>query len=124
MVLQKKMYEDDTVIDKVRHLTADATLTPRDLVVRVSASPATGALTITLCNVSEMMGKFVSIRARDADGTNTITIQDNDESEQWTDITMNGPGDSALLYSDGLMWHTCCAVTSGAGTTAAPTTAA
>jgi hypothetical protein len=122
-MLQKKPYEDDTVIDKILHVAADATLTPRDLVVRPSASPATGAITITLCNVSECMGKFVSIRVRDADATNTVTIQDQDESEQWTDITMNGPGDSSLLYSDGYMWHTCCIVTTGAGTTAAPTTA-
>jgi hypothetical protein len=88
-MLQKKPYEDDTVIDKILHVAADATLTPRDLVVRPSASPATGAITITLCNVSECMGKFVSIRVRDADATNTVTIQDQDESEQWTDITMN-----------------------------------
>lgn len=124
MVMAKKIYEGHEVVDKILHLTADATLTPRDQAVRVSASPATGAITITLPNVSECRGLWFSIVARDADGTNTVTIQDQDESEYWAgDITMNGPGDVNLLYSDGMMWHQCCGITTGAGTTAAPTTA-
>jgi len=122
MALDKKPYESHEVVDKVAHIVADTTLTPRDLCVRISAGPATGALVITLANVSECRGLHVAIVARDADGTNTITIQDSDESEFWTNITMNGPQDSVVLYSDGYMWHVCCQVTTGAGTTVAPTT--
>ena len=113
MPMAKKPYENAEVIDLVEYIIADTTLTVRDLCVRVSASPTTGAITITLANVSEMRGKFVAIYARDADGTNTVTIQDNDESEGWTNITLSGPGDGNILYSDGMKWWSCCAITSG-----------
>lgn len=122
-MLDKKMYESHEVVDKLLHVTADTTLTPRDLCVRVYASETTGPLTVTLANVSECRGLWVSIAARDGDATNTVTIQDQDESEFWAgDITMNGPGDTTLLYSDGYMWHQCCSITSGAGTSEPPTT--
>ena len=122
-MLEKKTYEQHEVVDKIRHVNATLTLNPADMCVRVSADETSGAIVVTLCNVSVMRGLFVSIVCRDADGTNTVTIQDDDESEYWAgDITMNGPGDSVLLYSDGYMWHQCCAVTTGAGTSEPPTT--
>jgi hypothetical protein len=112
------------VPDKFIDPAADVEMTTRDYVVRPSASPASGAITITLPPVAEAKGRFYSILALDADGTNTITIQDRDDSEYWTDITQNGPGDGNLLYSDGRHWWNLGALTSGAGTTAAPTTLA
>jgi len=76
--------------------------------------------------VAEAKGRFYSIIARDADGTNTITIQDKDDSECWeADIVLNGKCDSELLYSDGLAWIRVASVTRGVGTTTiAPTTLA
>ena len=123
MALEDKGAQHQEVVDKYVNPNASYSMSTRDYVVRPSADPASGPIVITLPRVAEAKGRFYSILARDADGTNTIKIQDQDDSEQWSDITMNGPGDSELLYSDGMHWHKCCSVTSGAGTTAAPTTA-
>lgn len=118
MALDKKTYESHEVVDKIKHVTATVTLTPRDQCVRAQAAPDTGPIVITLPNVGECRGLHFGIVARDADGTNTVKIQDQDESEYWSDITMNGPGDSVALFSDGYMWHVNANVTSGSGTTA------
>jgi len=120
------------VVDKYVNPNADYAMTTRDYVVRPSADPASGAITITLPPVAEARGRFYSIICRDADGTNTVTIEDNnDDSEMWlADIVMNNAGDRLLCYSDGLAWMP--AFTGSfpglstdipPGTTAAPTTA-
>jgi len=120
------------VVDKYVNPNADYAMTTRDYVVRPSADPASGAITITLPPVAEARGRFYSIICRDADGTNTVTIEDNnDDSEMWlADIVMNNAGDRLLCYSDGLAWMP--AFTGSfpglstdipSGTTAAPTTA-
>lgn len=114
------------VVDKYVNPIIDYQMTTRDYVVRPSAVQGGGAITLTLPPVAEAKGRFYSIIARDADGTNTITIADKDDSECWeADIVLNGKCDSELLYSDGLAWIRCAIVTRGVGvTTAAPTTAA
>jgi hypothetical protein len=125
------------VVDKYINPAADVTMTTRDYVVRPSADIGSGAITITLPNVSEAKGRFYSIIARNADAVNTITIQDDDDSECWVgDIVLNEKCDRCLLYSDGLAWHVLAnpgewpgvSTTTPPGTqtptTAAPTTAA
>jgi len=113
------------VVDKYVNPNADYQMTTRDYVVRPSAGPSTGAITLTLPPVAEAKGRFYSIIARDADGTNTITIADKNDSECWeADIALNGKCDSELLYSDGLAWVRVASVTRGVGTTAAPTSVA
>ena len=92
------------VVDKYVNPTANYSMNTYDYVVRPSANSTSGPITITLPRVSEAKGRFYSILARDADGTNTITVQDRNDSELWSDITFNGSGDRALLYSDGLHW--------------------
>lgn len=122
---EKRPFQDHTVMDKFVAPVADYQMVVGDRVVRPSASPATGAITITLPPVDDAAGYFYSIVARDADGTNTITIQDLDESECWKgDITLNGVCDAALLFSDGLKWHRVTVDTTFAGTTFGPTTLA
>ena len=111
------------VVDKYVNPTANYSMNTYDYVVRPSANPTSGPITITLPRVSEAKGRFYSILARDADGTNTITVQDRDDSELWSDITFNGAGDQVLLYSDGLHWWIVSQTLTYTGTTAAPTTA-
>ena len=113
------------VVDKYVNPNVNYQMTTRDYVVRPSADPDSGPITLTLPPVAEAKGRFYSIVARDADGTNTITIADKNDSECWeADITLNGKCDSELLYSDGLAWIRCAKVTRGVGTTLAPTTLA
>jgi hypothetical protein len=101
-MLEKKFWQQALVPDYFSAPTADATLTVRDLVVRPSAS---APMTITLPSVSEAAGLFISIVARAADLVNTITIQDQDDSEAWGgDYVMQAAGDYMLLYSDGFSW--------------------
>ena len=120
------------VVDKYVNPVADYEMTTRDYVVRPSAAPDTGAITITLPPVAEAVGRFYSIIALDADAHNTVTIADRDDSECWHgDIVLNSPCDRQLLYSDGRAWHSltgtpgewpgATTVPPGA-TTAAPTT--
>lgn len=125
------------VVDKFVDPIVDYEMTTRDYVVRPSADGDSGPITLTLPSVTEAKGRFYSIVCRNADGTNTVTIQDCDDSECWlADIVLDGKCDRALLYSDGLCWHplggdpgewpgfitAAPAGTSEAPTTAAPTT--
>lgn len=123
------------VVDKFIDPNATVAMTTRDYVVRPSADGASGPIIITLPPVADARGRFYSIVARNADGVNTITITDDDDSECWLgDIVLDGACDRILLFSDGLCWHPlCCAgpgawpgfsTTASPGTTEAPTTAA
>ena len=92
------------VVDKYVNPNADYQMSVRDYVVRPSSQGA-GAITITLPPVAEARGRIYTIIARAASGTNTITIQDKDDSECWMgDIVLNGKCDGVALYSDGLTW--------------------
>lgn len=119
---KKNLHEGQLVRDKYEVVTADITLDRYDEVVRVSASPDTGPIVITLAPVNECAGRHVAILARDADGTNDVTVQDQDESEDWSDITLDGPDDGVLLYSDGMKWWVPVSDIGHSGTTVAPTT--
>ena len=101
MGLENKQAEHQAVVDKyIDPTNADVSMTTRDYVVRVDAS--TALVTITLPNVSEAKGRWYSILVRDA--TETVVIQDNDESEAWSDITITVANSHLLLYSDGMSW--------------------
>ena len=96
------------VVDKFVNPVANYQMTTRDYVVRPSANPDTGAITITLPAVACAVGRFYSIICRDADAHNTVTVADNDDSECWHgDIVLNSVCDRLLMYSDGLAWHVC-----------------
>ena len=106
MTLEDRFAEHDKeVVDKFIDPAANVEMTTRDYVVRPSADNDTGPITVTLPPVSDAKGRWYSIIARNADAVNTITIQDDDDSECWVgDIVMNGKCDRCLLYSDGLAW--------------------
>ena len=123
---EDRFWGQDTVVDKYHAPNASYVMNTRDYVLRPSADPTSGPIVITLPPVSEARGRFYSIVARDADGTNTITVEDfKDDSECWAgDIVLNGKCDEVLLYSDGMKWFMLGKVLTYTGTTAAPTTAA
>lgn len=92
------------VVDKYHDPSATYQMNTRDYVMRptVDAAP----IVLTLPQVAESKGRFYSIIARgNVDTTNTVTIQNNGESENWIgDIVLSELGDGAILYSDGLAW--------------------
>lgn len=133
MALDERIAQHDKIPgDKYVNPIANYTMRTWDYVVRPSATPATGAIRITLPRVAEARGRFYSIIARQADAVHTITVQDQDDSECWlADFILNGKCDRLLLYSDGMAWcpifeggWPSFATTSPPGTTEAPTTSA
>ena len=112
------------VVDKYIDPNANIEMANFDYVVRPSADGDSGAITVTLPPVAEAKGRIYSIIARDADGTNFITVQDKDDSECWAgDISLDGKCDRIVLYSDGLAWIVLQSLLTHSGTTVAPTTA-
>ena len=82
---------------------AAKTLTPMDQIVRATANTATDSYAITLGNVAECRGQFVAIVATIAN-SKAITVQDQNESEDWTDLTLDADRDACVLWSDGRRW--------------------
>lgn len=133
MALEDRGAQHDKIpVDKYHDPNANYQMTTRDYVLRPSADAISGPITITLPPVTEAKGRLYSIIVRNADPANTITIQDQDESECWLgDIVFNGKCDRVLLYSDGLSWLALGEqaswpglATTGAPGTLAPTTVA
>ena len=86
-------------------LTAEAggstyTLGVNERVVLVDAS--NGTYTITLPSVAEAQGLMFHVLA--VDGTNNITIQDNNNDAGLSDITLNADDEEVLLISTGYSW--------------------
>lgn len=126
MSREERFWGQDTVVDKYHAPNADYVMNTRDYVMRPSADPTSGPITITLPPVSEARGRFYSIVCRNADPVNTVTIEDfKDDSECWAgDITLDGKCDEVLLYSDGMKWFLLGKVLTYEGTTTPPITAA
>lgn len=92
------------VVDKYVDPAVTYQMTTRDYVVRPDAT-RTGPITIYLPPVADAKGRFYSILVRSANTTDTVTIADKDDSEEWArDIVLNDDGQALLLYSDGLKW--------------------
>ena len=93
------------VVDKYVDPNATYEIKTYDYVIRPSADEDSGPIILTLTRVAEAKGRFYAIICRDADGTNTVTIQDRNDSECWpNDIVMDNKCERCLLYSDGLAW--------------------
>jgi len=123
MSTEKFALEQGTVTQKEQYFTAAGQINVRSGRARVSNTSG-ASFEITLPPVAQAQGRFYSILATAANGTSSITISHDDDSERWGgDITLNGAGDRALMYSDGKCWHTLSLLTY-ADTTAPPTTAA
>jgi len=83
------------------YVTAATTLKPYQQAVIITTVAASFAL--TLPNVSEARGCFISVHLIDANA-NAVTLQDQDESLDWADKTLDADADGILLYSDGQKW--------------------
>lgn len=95
-----KVQDDDALA-----LTAARTLSVTERVVRCSCATATGNYTIKLPNVSEAVGLIFSVVCTSAADGKAVTLADNDsESEDWSNLTLDTTDDGALLYSDGRKW--------------------
>ena len=68
--------------------------------VRVDSTD--GAVEIKLPPVVEAKGLFFSIIVETY--VSAVTIVDQDDSYDWSDITHNGAADGNLLFSDGYVW--------------------
>ena len=86
--------------DKFAVKTAAATLALYEQQIR--ADTTAGAMAITLPPVGEAKGLMFSIIFETDNGD--LTIQDNDDSYDWTDIVFDNALDRVLLYSDGYVW--------------------
>ena len=103
MTLERGINEGPQVVDHFHDPDEAYAMVVTDYIMRPDAT--TASLVLTLPNVSKAKGKFYSIFAKYASADNTITIQNNDESEGWEgDIVLNGTGQGQLFYSDGLKW--------------------
>lgn len=76
------------------------TMTPDMQVVTLDSTD--GAITVTLPPVQTTKGQHIAISAKTY--VSAITIQDNDESYDWTNISLDADNDSVLLYSDGMKY--------------------
>ena len=93
--------------DRQVYKTAAATLTLDETLVICDTTA--GAMAITLPAVAEARGLMFSI-ILETDGGD-LTIQDQDDSYNWSDLTCDDALDGFLLYSDGYVWWQLAAIT-------------
>lgn len=93
---------DSVVEQSLAHKVAAATLAVYETQVTVDST--VGALAVTLPAVAAARGNTYSVTLL-VDGGN-VTVQDQDDSYGWSDITLADVGDAVLVYSDGLNWWT------------------
>jgi len=99
-----------TRADAVEKIVRSATDTTETLevweqVVLLDTDAVDGTFTLTLPPVGEAAGKMYSITVIDANGA--VTIQDQDDSIAWNDIsTLDADTDGVVLFSDGMRWWT------------------
>jgi hypothetical protein len=98
-----KFVQRTTVPDVERTVTASATLNPWDERV-VADIEAAEAMVITLANVSECRGRFVSIRIRSVGAGGSLQVVTGDDAAVAFDDTIEDANDRFLFYSDGAMW--------------------
>ena len=59
-----------------------------------------GAITVTLPAPGECKFQIIAITALTG-GTNAVTVQDNDDSYDWSDASLNADADGGVWWSDG-----------------------
>ena len=104
---QQARMNNELVRDQFVVKTAAATLTLLETQVR--ANTTAGAMAITLPSVAEAKGLTFSIILETDNGD--LTIQDADDSYNWSDLTCDDALDGYLLYSDGHVWWQLAAIT-------------
>ena len=97
----RDMFRNMKVATRFRNISAATTLNPYDKTVVVDSS--SGAVTVTLPQVTEAKGQTLNVICPNGN-TNSVTIQDQNESYGWSDITVNGANEAHMLISDGVKW--------------------
>lgn len=105
--LARQMREVASSDDAFAVKTAACTLALYEQQIRANTNA--GAMAITLPPVAEAKGLTFSI-ILETDGGN-LTIQDHDDSYNWSDLTCDDALDGFLLYSDGYVWWQLAAIT-------------
>lgn len=98
---RNQVYRNSSVV----FLLAAATLTESQTVVEATANTATDSYAITLPCVATAANMMLSVWANIAN-TKAITLQDQNDSLDWTDLTLDTDNDHVVLWSDGRRWHT------------------
>ncbi len=81
----------------------DATLDVDQQIVHVTGF--SGAVAITLPPVSEVPGRAYVVKVLDDASVNNITVQDQNESRNWSDLACsNASGGKLMVVSDGEEW--------------------
>ena len=109
MESQKSMLESGMVPESVQRVEWSRTavyitdtLDVFEQICLIDTDTVDGTFTVTLPPVGEAKGKFYSINLVD-DGGN-VTVQDQDDSYDWTNQTLTADADGVLLFSDGMKW--------------------
>ncbi len=88
-------------------ISAAATLRLDQRHVLANGSTALGgAFSITLPPVSECAGMIFTIWCEVIANAATVTVQDQDESEGWSDVALTTTADHLVVVSDGRHWIT------------------
>jgi len=109
MESQKAMLESGMVPESVQRVEwvrtdayTDDTLEVFEQICLIDTDTNDGTFTCYLPPVGEAKGKFYSITQVDDGGD--VTVADQDDSYDWSDLTFDADADGALLYSDGMKW--------------------
>ncbi len=84
-------------------VSAAVTLEVYEQIVHVTMT--TAAYAITLPNVSQAIGRIYTFYIKTNATPRVLTIQDQDDSFNWSDMTLNTVGSKVVLFSDGRTWH-------------------
>jgi len=102
MLSRQHRFDAETSYDDTVFKSADYTLTTRDSTVVVDSSDA--AVTITLPPVAEAKGLIFVIEAPYG-ASNAVTVQDQDDSVNWTNVTdLDANNDALCVMSNGRRW--------------------
>lgn len=81
--------------------TANITLKVYQTVVEIVVAAET--ITVTLPSVAEAYGQIYTIFVNITNG-GTVTVQDQDESYEWSNIVLNADNEHVALYSNSRRW--------------------
>ena len=84
-------------------ITAATTLAVYQSHVNCTANTTYPSYSITLPAVAEAEGCLFEFMATIAN-SQAVTVQDQDDSDDWADLTLDTDNDYAAIYSDGRKW--------------------
>jgi len=98
----------ETNLDNFVAVTGATTLTPRSQRVEITTTADQADFAVTLPNVAEAAGCLISVALVTLGDDETVTLQDQDESYDWNDLSLATENDGVLLFSDGHKWWIIC----------------